>query len=163
MSKYYIDTFSFRYNQMRLTLTGVLLLFFSYPAFAQAIDTVLTWRDYSRLASTRVRVYNVVDDKRKTLVVVIDEQSQNGGAPAINDARFVIQKIGKDLSIDPSSAYWVFRWTIGSFSDDCTSTKELLVMATMGRSKTNTLTGPSWKIVDSTRLLTMTDRKWDSW
>lgn len=138
------------------------LPFFVITVNAQSIDTVLTWRDYSYIASARVRVYDVVDDKRKLFTAVIDERGQNKGSAAINDASYIIQMIGKDLNLEPTSVYWVFRWSIGSFDVDCTSPKEVMIMATMGRSKSNKLTGPSWRVIDAQRLKEMTDRQWGS-
>ena len=152
---------------MRTISTLLFLLIFAETSFAQIADTTISWKDYSRIASAEVEIFDVKDDKKRSFAIVINEIAENNGSPATDDARFVIQKIARDLGIDPVDAYWIFRWTALSFarpkSDQSkgTSKKQLLLMGTMGRSKANTLTGPSWRIITAQRLTELTDRQWN--
>lgn len=129
-------------------------------ADGQKIDTLISWNDYSRISSCRLTVFENPDDEKRPTVAVLSEIAENAGSPAIQDARFVVQRVGRQFNIDPAKAYWVFRWSAQSFLSPAESDKEVLFQATFRWSKQKTLTGPSWRIIDRDKLLELTDRRW---
>ncbi len=156
---YQIETFV-RSHATLFFLSILLLPAFSQLTYAQTVDTVITWNDYSRISSCHLSIFKRPADEKKSSVVVMSEVASNSGTPAIQDAKFVVQRVGRQFDIDPAKAYWIFRWSAASYGSTVPSAKEVLLQATFRWSKQKSLSGPTWRVIDRDQLLELTDRQW---
>lgn len=129
------------------------------PASAQLVsDTLFTWSGYARESICRVRIFRAAPRERKEYVVVLDELAENRGPSILDDARLLAELIGRDASVDPESAYWVFRWGDFSFEGAAPSRKEMLFRAMFRRADSGGLGAPSWRLITREMLMKYTDR-----
>lgn len=129
------------------------------PASAQVlVDTTYSWRAYASVATCGLTIYAGTDEERPR-VVVLRELADNGGPPTTDDARYLVERIGRDYGIRPDEAYWIFYW--GSFSfRDGTGGKELYLRATFrGGSGGGTAGSPLWRVVTRADVEELTDRQ----
>jgi len=139
---------------IRFVLVGLLVA----PALAaQTHDEVLTWRTYAAERAARVRVF-ACDDERRPRTVVIDDRASNGGV-LTDEARFLVDLVGRQLGFDPTEATFVFRFTPASFTEGASDGgKTLLLRATFGRTSTGALAAPTWRVLTADELDGLTDR-----
>ncbi len=140
---------------IRFVLVGLLL---AGPRLAaQTHDEVLTWRTYATEQAARVRVFPC-DDERRPRTVVIDDRASNS-AVITDDARYLVDLVGRQLGFDPTEATFVFRFTPASFAEGAPETgKTLLLRATFGRTSTGALASPTWRVLSADELDELTDR-----
>ncbi len=128
-----------------------------HDAVAQTADREITWRTYAAERSARVRVFPS-DNERRPTTIVLDDRHTNGG-PITDDATFVADLVARELSIDPTNATFVFRFTPASFSGDASENgKTLLLRATFGRTGSGALSSPSWRVLTDDGLDDLLDR-----
>jgi hypothetical protein len=128
------------------------------PTSGQVVaDSTYSWRAYATVATCSISIYDIDEDERSRLVV-IRELAENNGPPATDDARYLVDHIGRDFDIDPTATLWVFHW--GSFSHPQArpTGKEVFLRATFRRSKGGALGSPSWRVVTREDLEELTDR-----
>ena len=124
-------------------------------------DTTVTWRSYSATGTTRVQVYPGPPDEEEEHTVVLWELAENRGPTVVNDLPYVADLVGRRLSIDPATAYWVTYW--GGFSyegADPDADRTLFLEATFTRTDDGDLGSPDWDVVTETEVRTLTDRHW---
>ena len=150
-------------RRLLFALAAVLLLGMAgtpYPAGAQVLaDTVFAWRDYGRTARCRVRIYQAPPEADRTRVVVLEELAENGGASTLDDARHLVDLLGRHFDVAPEDALWVFHW--GAFSFEGArpdGRKELFLRATFRRGSGGALGTPSWRLVTRAEVEDYTDR-----
>jgi hypothetical protein len=122
-------------------------------------DTLLTWQSYGTESVTRAQLYRSTHESRAH-VVVLTELAENRGPSVTEDVRFVAEELAGALGIDPAEAFWVFR--VGAYSYDAEAEgtrKEVLLRATFGRTKTDRLAAPTWRVVTKRDLGDLTDRQ----
>lgn len=137
--------------------TLLVLLCVTDTASAQTVDREITWRTYSAERSARVRTFPCEDERRPTTIVV-DDRHSNGG-PITDDATFVADLVGREMSVDPTNATFVFRFTPAAFSSDASdSGKTLLLRATFGRTGSGALSSPNWRVITEDGLDELLDR-----
>jgi hypothetical protein len=122
-------------------------------------DTVFTWQSYGTTGTTHLRLYKSTDERREH-VVVLTELAENRGAPITEDVQYLAEEIGTALGIDPAAAFWVYR--VGAYSYDAEADDtgdEILLRATFGRTKTERLSSPTWRVVTPRDLGELTDRQ----
>ena len=145
---------------LRLAFAALLLLG-SESASAQALsDTLFSWRGYARIAQCHVSVYPAPPDEERTHTIVIRELADNRGPSTVDDARHLVELIGRQLQVDPAEAYWIFHW--GAFSFDGAAPeadKELFLRATFRRTSTNRLGSPYWRVIPRADVRALTDRR----
>ena len=134
------------------------------PAAAQPLaDTLFAWSGYNVTSRCRVAVYPAPPPKRaddedaRTTTIVVRELAENPGPSTLDDARYLVEQVGRTLGVDPASAYWVFHW--GGFSYGADRGKELFLRATFRRSDAGRLTGPSWRVLSREEVEEITDRR----
>lgn len=122
-------------------------------------DTVFTWQSYGTTGTTHLRLYKSTDERREH-VVVLTELAENRGAPITEDVRHLAEEIGEAFDIDPAETFWVYR--VGAYSYDADADQtgdEILLRATFGRTKTERLSSPTWRVVTRHDLGDLTDRQ----
>jgi len=132
------------------------------PVAAQPIaDTLFTWKGYSKSGVCRVRLFQRSPrDKEKTHVVVVRELAENSGPSTVDDARYLVELIGRGFGIDPVKAYWIFHWGAFSFSGARQSRKkDLFLRATFRRGSTHRLSAPTWRVITREDVDQYTDRQ----
>lgn len=136
-------------------------LFLAAPlAVAQttaSIDREVSWRSYAAERHARVRVFPA-DDDRRPVTILVDDQAGNDD-PITDDATYLADYIARELSVDPTTATFVFRFTPAAFSAGADDRgKTLLLRATFRRSASGALGAPSWRVIDRDALGDLTDR-----
>ncbi len=148
----------------RLFALAVLVLIPAAAATAQPIaDTLFTWQGYGRTGRCRVSVYPAPEGEDRTRTLVVHEVAGNHGPSTLDDARYLVEQIGRTLGIEPSTATWVFHW--GGFSYEGASEgggKELFLRATFRASDSGRLSPPSWRVVSRPDVDDLTDRRYRS-
>ncbi len=148
---------------MRTALLALLLaLGTTFPLVAQPLaDTLFTWRGYARTAECQVQVYPAPpDEETRTRTIVVRELASNRGPSTVQDARHLVELIGRQLGVDPAEAYWIFHW--GAFSYEGAAPdrdRELFLRATFRRTSTGRLGTPYWKVIDRNAVRELTDRR----
>lgn len=131
------------------------------PAPAQLLaDTLFTWEGYAHPSHCRLRLYTAAPGLDRRHVVVLDELAGNRGPSTLDDARYLVERIGRDLGLDPADTYWIFHWGAFSFPGAGDGGKELFLRATFRWSKTHRLSPPSWRLVRREEVETYTDRQY---
>lgn len=124
-------------------------------------DTTVTWRSYSRTGTAQVQVYPGPPDDEETHTIVIKELARNRGPSTVEDFQYLADLIGRQLGVNPTTAYWVLHW--GSFSfegTDANTDKALFLRATFNRTESGNLSSPYWDVISATDVRTLTDRQW---
>jgi len=130
------------------------------PLQAQPVsDTLITWQEYGRTGLTHVTLYPAPsgDDRRHTFVV--REIADNRGPSTLDDARFLVEHIGRAMEIDPAECYWIFHWGAFSFQGGDTDRKELFLRATFRRNPSGALASPAWRVLARAEVEELTDRR----
>jgi hypothetical protein len=142
-----------------LTTLGLLL---SLPVLAQPhTDTTITWRSYSRTGTAEVQVYPGPPDDEETHTIVVKELAENRGPSTLEDFQYLADLVGRQLGIDPTTAYWVLHWGGFSFEGaDPDADKALFLRATFNRTESGNLSSPYWNVVSETDVRELTDRRW---
>jgi len=132
------------------------------PALAQPqTDTTMTWRSYSRTGTAEVEVYPGPPDEEETHTIVVKELAENQGPSTIEDFQYLADLVGRQLGVDPTSAYWVLHWGGFSFEGaDPNADKALFLRATFNRTKSGNLSSPYWNVASKTDVRELTDRRW---
>ncbi len=142
---------------MRLLCLSALLLL-PFAAHAQTVaDTLFAWQGYGRQSQCRLAVYPSADEDRP-FTVVLREVAGNTGDSTLEDARYLVEQVGRTFGIDPAQATWVFHWGAFSF-EKAQGSKEILLQATFRRGKSGSLTTPSWRLVTRAEVEEATDRR----
>jgi len=132
------------------------------PTLAQPqTDTTVTWRSYSRTGTAAVQVYPGPPDEDETHTIVVKELAENRGPSTIEDFQYLADLVGRQLGINPTTAYWVLHW--GSFSfkgTDPDADKALFLRATFNRTESGNLSSPYWNVASKTDVRELTDRRW---
>ena len=136
-------------------------------ARAQAIaDTVIAWQGYGQTSRCRVVVYPAGEsgaNETRTHTIIVREMADNRGPSTLDDARFLVEQIGRTLGVEPASAYWVFHWGGFSFTSDDAAVgagKEIFLRATFRATDRGRLTPPSWRVVSREDIDEITDRRY---
>ena len=144
----------------RLLLCCACAVALAGSARAQAlVDTLFTWQGYARTATCHLRVYAAPPDDARSHTIVLRELAENAGPTTITDARHLAELVGRRYGIDPAEATWVFHW--GAFSYEGAEParrKELFLRATFRRTRSQSLSTPSWKVVTREDVEDYTDR-----
>ncbi len=135
-------------------------------ARAQALaDTVIAWQGYGQTSRCRVVIYPAGEggaSETRTRTIIVREMADNRGPSTLDDARFLVEQIGRSLGVEPASAYWVFHW--GGFSFESTAEaqpgKEIFLRATFRATDRGRLTPPSWRVVSRADIDEITDRRY---
>jgi len=132
------------------------------PALAQPqTDTTMTWCSYSRTGTAEVEVYPGPPDEEETHTIVVKELAENQGPSTIEDFQYLADLVGRQLGVDPTSAYWVLHWGGFSFEGaDPNADKALFLRATFNRTKSGNLSSPYWNVASKTDVRELTDRRW---
>jgi hypothetical protein len=147
---------------IRLAAFVSLGLLLTGPALAQPqTDTTMTWRSYSRTGTAEVEVYPGPPDEEETHTIVVKELAENQGPSTIEDFQYLADLVGRQLGVDPTSAYWVLHWGGFSFEGaDPNADKALFLRATFNRTKSGNLSSPYWNVASKTDVRELTDRRW---
>lgn len=145
----------------RLALLLVLLATPAVAAVAQPLaDTVFAWQGYGQTSRCRVAVYPAAEgEDARTRTIVVRELAGNSGPSTLDDARFLVEQIGRTIGVEPAAATWVFHWGGFSFDDAADRGKELFLRATFRATDRGRLTPPSWRVVSRADVEEMTDRR----
>ncbi len=139
------------------------LLFFASPETARAqllVDTLYTWKGFSRTAQARVRLYAGLPDEDRSHIFVLQEMADNRGPTTVDDARLLADLVGREFGIEPGEAYFLFHWGGFSFEGaDPDDGKELFLRATFKRNKSGILGSPLWRVVSREEVEELTDRQ----
>lgn len=127
-------------------------------ALAQ-VDTMFTWRAYSREGTLHLLTYEHVVRGDRPHTIVMREMATNRGPSSVDDARHLVELIGREYSIDPESATWIFHWGSFSFSN-AQGTKHLFLRATFRRTKTGALSTPTWRVISREEVEELTARRY---
>jgi hypothetical protein len=122
-------------------------------------DTTMTWRSYTREGSTHLTVYRNASDEMRPLTIVVREVAENRGPAVTDDARFLVEYIGRMLAVDPSEVTWVFHWGSFSYADARESNREILLRATFRRLPSGNLSTPNWKLLSRPEAESLTARR----
>ena len=124
-------------------------------------DTLFTWRGYARVAECRVQVYPAPpDEETRTRTILVRELARNRGPSTVQDARHLVELIGRQLGLNPAEAYWVFHWGAFSYAGAAPDRdKELFLRATFRRTSTGRLGTPYWKVINRDAVRELTDRR----
>ncbi len=143
----------------RFLFSAATLFVLSAAAQAQTVaDTLFAWQGYGRSSLCRISVYATPTSEDRPHTVVVREVGGNAGDSTLDDARYLVEQVGRTYGIDPAAATWVFHW--GAFSyEGAQGSKELLLQATFRRGKTGSLTSPSWRLVSRPEVEELTDRQ----
>lgn len=144
------------------SLLIVLLIACSSDVVARAqvlSDTTISWRSYDREGSTEITVYRNVEDKTRPRTIVVRETANNRGPAVTEDARFLVEYIGRMLTIDPTEVNWVFHWGSFSFADARPSNREVLIRATFRRLPSGNLSTPNWKLISRIEAESLTAKR----
>jgi hypothetical protein len=147
-------------------MKNLALLFFlvllCIPADAQPLaDTLITWREFGRIGTTHVQVYPTpARDEDRHHTVIVREIAENRGPSTLDDARFLVEHVGRTLDIDPAEAHWVFHWGAFSFPGAEANRREFYLRATFRRTPAGSLTAPAWRLVNRTEVEGLTDRRY---
>lgn len=143
-----------------MTISSILLsLLLTTAQVPPASDTLFTWRSYAREGSARLFVYPGGPDASRPYTVILRELAENRGPSTTDDARHVVELIGRGYAILPEEAYWIFHW--GSFSHpDASGRKDLFLRATFRRLKSGALSTPSWRVISREEVEDLTDRRY---
>lgn len=146
---------------MRLLVATLLALFsISLSASAQPIaDTTLTWQGYARTATCHVQVYPAEPGADRPHTVVLRELAESRGPTTLDDARHLVELIGRQQGLDPAATTWVFHWGAFSF-EDARSGKELFLRATFRRTSAGHLGAPAWRLLSRIEVEELTDRRY---
>lgn len=147
---------------MATAMAGLLVTFVGSAA-AQVRDSTYTWRSYATIARCSISIFDIVDGASSTRtpqshLVVVRELRENTGPSATEDARYLVDRIGRDFGFDPTETLFVFHWGRFSFEETNAPRQELFLRATYRRSKSGSLTGPQWRVVRREDLEALTDR-----
>ncbi len=138
-------------------LTALLLLPTAMQAQALS-DTLFAWQGYGRSSTCRLSIYPTPADEERPFTVVVREVGDNSGASTLDDARYLVEQVGRTFGLDPAEATWVFHW--GAFSyEGGQGGKEVLLRATFRRGKRGDLTTPLWRLVTRAEVEEITDRQ----
>ena len=142
----------------RIVFSAATFLLLSAAAQAQTVsDTVFAWQGYGRTSTCRLAVYPSPESEDRPYTIVVREVEGNTGDSTLDDARYLVEQVGRTYGIDPTAATWVFHW--GAFSyEGAQGGKELLLQATFRRGKSGSLTSPSWRLVSRGEVEEITDR-----
>jgi hypothetical protein len=147
---------------IRLAAFVSLGLLLTGPTHAQPqTDTTVTWRGYSRTGTAEVQVYPGPPDEEETHTIVVRELAKNRGPSTIEDFQYLADLVGRQLGINPTTAYWVLHW--GSFSFEGAepdADKALFLRATFNRTESGNLSSPYWNVASKTDVRELTDRRW---
>ena len=139
---------------------ATLLMSAAQPAGAQLLaDTIFTWQGYARTSTCHLHIYKTSPDEERTHTVVIRELAENDGPSTVSDARHLVELVGRQFDVGPAQAYWIFYW--GSFSyegAEPNKRKELFLRATFRRTRSQSLSTPSWKVISREEVENYTDR-----
>lgn len=141
-------------------LACILLVCTIAPASTLArTDTTFTWRAYSREGTLHLLTFENVNRGDRPHTVVMRELAVNQGPSSVADARHLVELIGREYSIEPENATWIFHW--GSFSfPDARGGKQLFLRATFRRNKTGSLSTPTWRVVSREEVEELTARRY---
>lgn len=151
---------------MRLLLAScTLLLAAPHAASAQPIaDTTLAWQGYARTSTCHVQVYPAEPGADRPHTVVLRELAESRGPTTLDDARHLVELIGRQQGLDPAAATWIFHWGTFSFegasSERRRSRKELFLRATFRRTPAGHLGAPAWRLVTKAEVEVLTDRRY---
>lgn len=144
---------------IRLALSLLFAGWMAQSASAQLlIDTLFTWQGYGRQSICRVQIYKSASGEERTRTIIIDELAHSNGPTILDDVRHLAELLGRNLSLIPEKAYWVFHWGAFSFPGATESRKELFLRATFRRSGGGALGPPAWRVVDRETIVKYTDR-----
>lgn len=146
-----------------VVLTAALLVPAVAPTAAgqPRLDTTMTWRSYSTMGRTQVRVYPGPPDDEETHTVVLRELAENRGPSVVNDFEYLVDLVGRRLGIAPTKAYWIVYWGGFSFRGaDPNADKALFLEATFNRTESGNLSSPYWDVISKTDVRELTDRRW---
>jgi hypothetical protein len=144
---------------MRCFLALAALVLAPAASFAQPLaDTLFTWQGYGRTGQCRVAVYPAPEREARTRTFVVREVADNAGPSTLEDARFLVEQIGRTLGVEPASATWVFHWGSFSFDGAGGERKELFLRATFRANDNGRLSPPTWRVVSRADVEEMTDR-----
>jgi hypothetical protein len=148
--------------RVRCLFLAALGLLLAFPTTAQPrLDTTITWRSYSRTGTAQVQVYPGPPDDEETRTVVIKELARNRGPSTVEDFQYLADLVGRQLGINPTTAYWVLHWGGFSFEGaDPDADKALFLRATFNRTESGNLSSPYWDVVSKTDVRELTDRRW---
>ena len=140
----------------------VLGFILTLPAPAQPeTDTTVTWRSYSRTGTAQVQVYPGPPDDEETHTLVVKELAKNRGPSTVEDFQYLADLVGRQFGVDPTQAYWVLHWGGFSFEGaDPDADKALFLRATFNRTQSGNLSSPYWKVISTTDVRELTDRRW---
>lgn len=143
----------------RLFLLAALLLITPGVSAQTAIaDTLFSWQGYGRSSQCRVAIYPSPGNEDRPYAIVVREVGDNTGDSTLDDARYLVEQVGRTFGLDPSQATWVFHW--GAFSyEGARSNKEILLQATFRRGKSGSLLSPSWRLTSRAEVEEITDRQ----
>jgi hypothetical protein len=126
------------------------------------VDTLFTWKDYGRTALCRVRIYPGPPGDERTQTVVLQEQAENRGASTTADARHLVELVGRQFGLDPAASYWIFHWGTFSFEGaQAEPRKELFLRATFRRTRGESLSTPTWRVITREEVENLTDRRFE--
>ena len=151
---------SIRSRFLRTTRAAAFLTAAAAPhsAASQIVaDSLFEWQGYARHSQTRIWIFAATDEKRPHTVVV-QEVAENRGLSTTEDARYVVEQIGREHGLDPADVTWFFRWGFYSFEGADTSDKEVVLRATFNRTKSGNLGLPLWRVATMEDVDEATDR-----
>jgi hypothetical protein len=151
--------------RLRLSLLAALIALIALPAGPRparaqlVVDTLFAWQGYGQRARCRVQVYRIPPDDDRTHTVVLRELAENHGPSTLDDARHLVELVGRQLGVDPEAAHGIFYW--GPYSYDGARPdrgKELFLRATFRRTGRGALGAPSWRLLSREEVDAVTDR-----
>ncbi len=140
---------------MRLVLALILivsLLFLLAPASAQLAqstfeDDLFTWQEYGRTATCDLAIHrDLADDEDRPHVAVLTERADNEGPSVVDDLRYVAEQVGRMHDLDPAGVTWIVRWGATAYRG-AEGGKEIVLQARFRRTKSGSLSTPSWKVL----------------
>lgn len=130
------------------------------PAPAQLLaDTLFTWEGYARPATCHLRLYQAPPGADRAHTAVLHELAENEGPTTLADARHLAELVGRRYGFDPAAAYFVFHWNAASYeAGPPRRRKELFLRATFRRTKSGSLSTPTWRVLSREDVEDLTDR-----
>ncbi len=122
-------------------------------------DTSFSWQGYGRTSTCRLAIFDNAPDEERPYTIVVREVGTNTGDSTLDDARYLVEQVGRSYGIDPAQATWVFHWGAFSYDGAEREGKEILLRATFRRGKRGDLTTPSWRLVSRAEVEEITDRQ----
>ena len=144
----------------RLPLLFLLSVLAAPPAAGQMlVDTLFTWRGYAHPSRCRVRIFALPEAEERPHTIVLQELAENEGRSTVADAQHVAELVGRHFGLRPEATTWVFHWGAFSYPGAAPGReKELLLRATFRRTKSGSLSTPSWRVLTRDDLEALTDR-----